>query len=71
MAKINKRKTNKKKSSKDSGKLRIGDNWNAITIIALSQSNPLKSVAEFLDFRGGTKADVFLDRWKNIPNENG
>ena len=23
------------------GKLRIGDDWNAITIIALSQSNPL------------------------------
>ncbi len=31
----------------DSGKLRIGDNWNAIRIIALSQSNPLKAVAEF------------------------
>jgi len=24
------------------GKLRIGDDWNAIRIIALSQSNPLK-----------------------------
>jgi hypothetical protein len=25
--------------TKDSGKLRIGDDWNAIRIIALSQSN--------------------------------
>lgn len=32
-----------------SGKLRIGDDWNAITIIALSQSNPLKAVAEFVE----------------------
>jgi len=31
------------------GKLRIGDNWNAIRIIALSQSNPLKAVAEFVE----------------------
>ena len=33
----------------DSGKLCIGDNWNAIRIIALSQSNPLKAVAEFVE----------------------
>lgn len=32
-----------------SGKLRIGDDWNAITIIALSQENPLKAVAEFVE----------------------
>lgn len=32
-----------------SGKLRIGDNWNAIRIIALSQGNPLKAVAEFVE----------------------
>ena len=32
-----------------SGKLRIGDDWNAITIIALSQDNPLKAVAEFVE----------------------
>jgi hypothetical protein len=32
-----------------SGKLRIGDHWNAITIIALSQSNPLKAVAELVE----------------------
>jgi hypothetical protein len=31
------------------GKLRIGDHWNAISIIALSQSNPLKAVAEFVE----------------------
>lgn len=32
-----------------SGRLRIGDDWNAINIIALSQSNPLKSVAELVE----------------------
>jgi len=31
------------------GNLRIGDRWNAITIIALSQSNPLKAVAELVE----------------------
>ncbi len=31
------------------GKLRIGDDWNAINIIAISQSNPLKAVAEFVE----------------------
>ena len=39
-------KTEKKRRS---GKLKIGDNWNAITIIALSQSNPLKAIAEFVE----------------------
>jgi hypothetical protein len=34
-----------KSKNKDSGKLRIGDDWNAIRIIALSQSNPLKAIA--------------------------
>jgi histidine kinase/DNA gyrase B/HSP90-like ATPase len=44
------KKTAKKRVKKgQSGKLRIGDNWNAITIIALSQSNPLKAVAEFVE----------------------
>lgn len=33
----------------DSGKLKIGNNWNAITIIALSQNNPLKAIAEFVE----------------------
>src|SRR3979490_2761101 len=32
-----------------SGNLRIGDHWNAITIIALSQSNPLKAIAELVE----------------------
>src|SRR5450631_1671028 len=38
-----------KVKSRDSGKLRIGDDWNAIRIIALSQSNPLKAIAEFVE----------------------
>jgi len=33
----------------DHGKLKIGDDWNAIRIIALSQSNPLKAIAEFVE----------------------
>ena len=35
--------------NKDSGKLRIGDDWNTVRIIALSQSNPLKAIAEFVE----------------------
>ncbi len=35
--------------NKDSGRLKIGDAWNAITIIALSQENPLKAIAEFVE----------------------
>src|ERR1700687_1308383 len=38
-----------KPKSNDSGKLKIGDDWNAIRIIALSQSNPLKAIAEFVE----------------------
>ena len=34
---------------KQSGKLRIGDDWNAITIIAMSQQSPLKAVAELVE----------------------
>ncbi len=33
----------------DRGRLKIGDDWNAIRIIALSQSNPLKAIAEFVE----------------------
>ncbi len=33
----------------ESGKLKIGDNWNVISIIALSQNNPLKAVSEFVE----------------------
>jgi hypothetical protein len=36
-------------SAAGGGKLRIGDDWNAITIIALSQDNPLKAVAELVE----------------------
>ena len=39
----------RKPSREQTGKLRIGDDWNAINIIALSQSNPLKAVAEFVE----------------------
>src|SRR5437879_165983 len=35
--------------SRQRGKLRIGNDWNAITIIALSQSNPLKAIAELVE----------------------
>src|SRR4029079_8123176 len=36
-------------TSDQRGKLRIGNDWNAITIIALSQSNPLKAIAELVE----------------------
>jgi hypothetical protein len=39
----------RKAKTGDAGKLRIGDDWNAIRIIALSQSNPLKAIAEFVE----------------------
>ena len=41
----------RKRKAKDfrSGKLRIADHWNAISIIANSQANPLKAVAEFVE----------------------
>jgi hypothetical protein len=32
-----------------SGKLKIGDAWSAISIIAFSQNNPLKAIAEFVE----------------------
>ena len=38
-----------KAKNSERGKLKIGDDWNAIRIIALSQSNPLKAVAEFVE----------------------
>lgn len=41
--------TARRRRKKASGKLRIGDDWNAINIIALSQTNPLKAVAEFVE----------------------
>jgi hypothetical protein len=38
-----------KSRESESGKLRIGDDWNAIRIIALSQANPLKAIAELVE----------------------
>ena len=35
--------------AKARGRLKIGDDWNAITIIALSQSSPLKAIAELVE----------------------
>ncbi len=37
------------RAARQGGKLKIGDDWNAITIIALSQQNPLKAVAELVE----------------------
>ncbi len=47
--KTGKKKKTHKKHRPNTGRLRIGDNWNAITIIALSQINPLKAIAEFVE----------------------
>ena len=66
------------------GKLRIGDDWNAITIIALSQGNPLKAIAEFVEnsidararsvtiIRGKDRGDPYLkivDDGDGIPRD--
>ena len=45
---VNRKKTSEK-PGRARGKLKIGDDWNAITIIALSQSNPLKAIAELVE----------------------
>ena len=42
-----KKRSNQRK--KPTGKLRIGNQWNAISIIALSQHSPLKAIAEFVE----------------------
>jgi hypothetical protein len=70
--------------SKVTGKLRIGDNWNAITIIAMSQNNPLKAIAEFVEnsidarakiitiIRGKERGDPYLkivDDGEGIPRD--
>jgi hypothetical protein len=44
-----KSKASRQRKATDRGKLKIGDDWNAIRIIALSQSNPLKAIAEFVE----------------------
>jgi hypothetical protein len=73
-----------KEHSRQGGKLRIGDDWNAITIIALSQQSPLKAVAEFVEnsidaraskitlYRGREKGEPFLrivDDGDGIPRD--
>src|SRR5258705_13350193 len=45
-------------TSDQRGKLRIGNDWNAITIIALSQSNPLKAIAELVENSIDARATV-------------
>jgi len=40
---------NSDESARTRGRLKIGDDWNAITIIALSQSSPLKAIAELVE----------------------
>ncbi len=66
------------------GKLRIADHWNAISIIAKSQTNPLKAVAEFVEnsidarakliviVRGKKKGEFYLkisDDGEGIPRD--
>jgi len=56
-----------KRSRKEasSGNLRIGDQWNAITIIALSQSSPLKAIAELVENSIDAKAkNITITRGK-------
>ena len=58
-------KRKKKLKSARSGKLRIADHWNAISIIANSQANPLKAVAEFVENSIDAKAkEIVIVRGK-------
>ena len=41
--------TSSPKTAKTTGKLQIGDQWNAISIIAQSQTHPLKAVCELVE----------------------
>jgi len=84
-----KTKTTKKASRKkdNTGRLKIGDHWNAITIIALSQNSPLKAIAEFVEnsidahaknitiVRGKERGELFLkviDDGEGVPlNDEG
>ena len=79
---ISARKRKKKKTH--TGKLRIANHWNAISIIASSQANPLKAVAEFVEnsidarakhvviIRGKKKGEFYLkvsDDGEGIPRD--
>jgi hypothetical protein len=79
---ISARKRKKKKTH--AGKLRIANHWNAISIIASSQANPLKAVAEFVEnsidarakhvviIRGKKKGEFYLkvsDDGEGIPRD--
>jgi hypothetical protein len=58
-------KRKKKDKGARTGKLRIADHWNAISIIANSQANPLKAVAEFVENSIDAKAkEVSIVRGK-------
>jgi Histidine kinase-, DNA gyrase B-, and HSP90-like ATPase len=74
----------RRKKATHAGKLRIADHWNAISIIASSQSNPLKAVAEFAEnsidalarhiviTRGKRKGEFYLkvsDDGEGIPKD--
>ncbi len=74
----------RRKKATRAGKLRIADHWNAISIIANSQSNPLKAVAEFVEnsidararhiviTRGKRKGEFYLkvsDDGEGIPKD--
>lgn len=76
-----------KNRKRQKGSLKIGDSWNAITIIALSQNSPLKAIAEFVEnsidagakeihiVRGKDKGKAYLkitDNGAGLPlNEEG
>ncbi|MBU0699524.1 MAG: ATP-binding protein [Pseudomonadota bacterium] len=74
----------RRKKDTHAGKLRIADHWNAISIIASSQANPLKAVAEFVEnsidararqiviTRGKKKGEFYLkvsDDGEGIPRD--
>lgn len=52
------------------GKLRIGDEWNAISIIATTQTNPLKAVAELVENSidaGARKVVIVREKQRGVP----
>lgn len=79
------RRSSTRRARGTTGKLRIGDDWNAITIIALSQANPLKAIAEFVEnsidarartvtiIRGKERGEPYLkiiDDGEGIPRDD-